>query len=140
MRQVGQNWPPAPALVTSEGGFPYILFFIALLIRSLFVLVFFEVFVLRLALVSIIIVLFVELLAHSAANEAPDCRIVDQMFACWTVERLRRTVRRSAAKGIIEASLLDRARSQKGDDRLMRLVAGIKAAPAPTLAADRCPA
>jgi tryptophan-rich sensory protein len=52
----------------------YILFFIALLIRSLFVLVFFEVFVLRLALVSIIIVLFVELLAHSAANEACTAR------------------------------------------------------------------
>jgi hypothetical protein len=28
----------------------------------------------------------------------------------WTVERLRRTVRRLADEGIIEASLLDRAR------------------------------
>jgi DNA invertase Pin-like site-specific DNA recombinase len=46
----------------------------------------------------------------------------------WTVERLRRTVRRLADEGIIEASLLDRARPQHSDDRLVRLVAGIKAA------------
>jgi DNA invertase Pin-like site-specific DNA recombinase len=46
----------------------------------------------------------------------------------WTVERLRRTVRRLANEGIIEASLLDRARPQQSDDRLVRLVAGIKAA------------
>ena len=52
----------------------------------------------------------------------------------WTVERLRRTVRRLAAEGIVEASLLDRARPQGGDDRLIRLVAGIKtAAPDRTL-------
>ena len=31
----------------------------------------------------------------------------------WTVERLRRTVRRLAAEGIVEASLLDRARPQQ---------------------------
>jgi DNA invertase Pin-like site-specific DNA recombinase len=48
--------------------------------------------------------------------------------AYWTVERLRRTVRRLASEGIIEATLLDRARPQLGDDRLIRLVAGIKAA------------
>ena len=46
----------------------------------------------------------------------------------WTTERLRRTVRRLAAEGIVEANLLDRARPQPGDDRLIRLVAGIKAA------------
>ena len=46
----------------------------------------------------------------------------------WTVERLRRTVRRLASEGIVPASLLDRARPQAGDDRLIRLVAGIKAA------------
>jgi len=46
----------------------------------------------------------------------------------WTVERLRRTVRRLADEGIIEARLLERARPQPGDDRLIRLVAGIKAA------------
>src|ERR1700691_436278 len=46
----------------------------------------------------------------------------------WTVERLRRTVRRLADEGIIEASLLDSARPQQSDDRLVRLVAGIKAA------------
>jgi DNA invertase Pin-like site-specific DNA recombinase len=46
----------------------------------------------------------------------------------WTVERLRRTVRRLVTEGILEASLLDRARPQRGDDRLIRLVAGIKAA------------
>jgi DNA invertase Pin-like site-specific DNA recombinase len=52
----------------------------------------------------------------------------------WTVERLRRTVRRLAAEGIVETSLLDRARPQGGDDRLIRLVAGIKtAAPDRTL-------
>jgi DNA invertase Pin-like site-specific DNA recombinase len=48
--------------------------------------------------------------------------------ATWTVERLRRTVRRLVTEGIIEASLLDRARPQTGDDRLVRLIAGIKAA------------
>ena len=46
----------------------------------------------------------------------------------WTVERLRRTVRQLASEGIIEATLLDRARRRPGDDRLIRLVAGIKAA------------
>ncbi len=46
----------------------------------------------------------------------------------WTVERLRRTVRRLANEGIVEASLLERARPQHSDDRLVRLVAGIKAA------------
>jgi DNA invertase Pin-like site-specific DNA recombinase len=46
----------------------------------------------------------------------------------WTVERLRRTVRRLAGEGIVEATLLERARPQTGDDRLVRLVAGIKAA------------
>ncbi len=46
----------------------------------------------------------------------------------WTVERLRRTVRQLAAEGIVEPSLLDRAQRQQGDDRLVRLVAGIKAA------------
>jgi DNA invertase Pin-like site-specific DNA recombinase len=48
--------------------------------------------------------------------------------ANWTVERLRRTVRRLVTEGILEASLLDRARPQRSDDRLIRLVAGIKAA------------
>jgi len=46
----------------------------------------------------------------------------------WTVERLRRTVRRLAAEGIVEAKLLDRAQRQGGDDRLVRLVANIAAA------------
>jgi len=46
----------------------------------------------------------------------------------WTVERLRRTVKRLAQEGIVEATLLGRARRQCGDDRLVRLVAGIKAA------------
>jgi hypothetical protein len=46
----------------------------------------------------------------------------------WTVERLRRTVRRLVTEGILEASLLDRAQPKPGDDRLIRLVAGIKAA------------
>jgi hypothetical protein len=46
----------------------------------------------------------------------------------WTVERLRRTVKRLSDEGIIEASLLGRARPQQSDNRLVRLVAGIKAA------------
>jgi len=46
----------------------------------------------------------------------------------WTVERLRRTVKRLAAESIIETTLLGRARQQRSDDRLVRLVAGIKAA------------
>jgi DNA invertase Pin-like site-specific DNA recombinase len=54
--------------------------------------------------------------------------------AKWTTERLRRTVRRLAAEGIVEDSLLDRARPQRRDDRLIRLIAGIKeAAPDRTL-------
>lgn len=48
--------------------------------------------------------------------------------AQWTVERLRRTVQRLANEGIVEARLLERAPSQSGDQRLTRLVAGIKAA------------
>src|SRR3954451_6791064 len=48
--------------------------------------------------------------------------------AVWTVERLRRTVRRLAAEGIVKADLLDRARPQGGADRLVRLVAGIRTA------------
>ncbi len=46
----------------------------------------------------------------------------------WTVERLRRTVRRLVNEGIVEASLLGRARPQQSDHRLVRLIAGIKAA------------
>ncbi len=46
----------------------------------------------------------------------------------WTVERLRRTVWRLASEGIVQDTLLNRARPQPGDDRLIRLVAGIKAA------------
>jgi DNA invertase Pin-like site-specific DNA recombinase len=46
----------------------------------------------------------------------------------WTIERLRRTVRRLVAEGIVETKLLDRARRHGGDDRLVRLVANIAAA------------
>jgi hypothetical protein len=46
----------------------------------------------------------------------------------WTVERLRRTIRRLVAEGIAEAGLLDRARRRSGDDGLVRLVANIAAA------------
>ena len=62
-------------------------------------------------------------------------RVLNQgQGATWTVERLRRTVRRLAGEGIIEASLLGRSRPQQSDDRLVRLVAGIKtAAPDRTL-------
>jgi hypothetical protein len=48
--------------------------------------------------------------------------------AAWTVERLRRTVRRLVSERIVEANLLDRAPPRRGGDRLVRLVAGIKAA------------
>jgi hypothetical protein len=57
------------------------------------------------------------------------CRVLNRGAAArWTVERLRRTVRRLASEGIVETHLLNRARPQSGDDRLIRLVAGIKAA------------
>ncbi len=46
----------------------------------------------------------------------------------WTVERLRRTVRRLAAEGLVDNNLMGRSPPQRGDDRLVRLVAGIKAA------------
>jgi hypothetical protein len=46
----------------------------------------------------------------------------------WTAERLRRTVRRLVAEGIAEPLLLQRAPPQGGDERLIRLVAGIAAA------------
>ena len=46
----------------------------------------------------------------------------------WTVERLRRTVKRLVTEGIVEPTLLDRAHPQPSDDRLIQLVAGIKAA------------
>lgn len=46
----------------------------------------------------------------------------------WTVERLRRTVRRLATEGIVEQGLLGRAPPPTGSDRLVRLVGGIAAA------------
>src|ERR1700761_171903 len=46
----------------------------------------------------------------------------------WTVERLHRTVLRPVTEGLVEARLLERARRQSGDDRLIRLGAGIRAA------------
>jgi DNA invertase Pin-like site-specific DNA recombinase len=48
--------------------------------------------------------------------------------ASWTAERLRRTVRLLVSEGIVEATLMGRAPRQPGDDRLVRLVAGIAAA------------
>ncbi len=50
------------------------------------------------------------------------------------MERLRRTVRRLVAEGLAEPALLGRAKPQRRDDRLIRLVAGIRvAAPHHTL-------
>ena len=46
----------------------------------------------------------------------------------WTAERLCRTVRLLVTEGIVEATLVGRAPHQPGDDRLVRLVAGIAAA------------
>lgn len=54
--------------------------------------------------------------------------------AAWTPERLRRTVRRLAREGIVEADLLDPARRGPADERLVAVVAGIAiAAPGMTL-------
>jgi hypothetical protein len=56
-------------------------------------------------------------------------RVLNRITAStWTVERLRRTVRRLVSEGLVEAKLLDWAPRQPGDDRLTRLVAGIAAA------------
>lgn len=46
----------------------------------------------------------------------------------WTVERLRRTVRRLVDEGIVEPAVVGRAQRAAGDDRLVRLVANIAAA------------
>ncbi len=51
---------------------------------------------------------------------------------CWTTERLRRTVRRLVAEGIVERGLMDRSPRRKANERLIVLVAGIAAA-APNL-------
>jgi hypothetical protein len=52
----------------------------------------------------------------------------------WTIERLRRTVCRLIAEGIVEADLLAPAPRKPAGDRLMVLVAGIaRAAPEHTL-------
>ena len=61
-------------------------------------------------------------------NRAPAAASGQAHGRPWTVERLRRTVRRLAAEGLVEAGLLARAKPQHRDDRLVRLVAGIKAA------------
>jgi DNA invertase Pin-like site-specific DNA recombinase len=55
-------------------------------------------------------------------------RVLNRGEAHWTVERLRRTVKRLVGEGIVEARLLDRAQPQPSDDRLIRLIAGIRAA------------
>lgn len=61
-------------------------------------------------------------------------RVLNHAGADWTVERLRRTVRRLAGEGIVESTLLGRAPRRRADDRLVRLVAGIAtAAPDRTL-------
>jgi hypothetical protein len=45
----------------------------------------------------------------------------------WTVERLRRSVRRLVAEGWTDASVLDRAARKDSDERLIRVIAGIRA-------------
>jgi DNA invertase Pin-like site-specific DNA recombinase len=62
----------------------------------------------------------------SAKPEA--CASATPEVRAWTVEKLRRTVQRLAREGIVEPDRLGRARRQNGDDRLVRLVAGLKAA------------
>lgn len=46
----------------------------------------------------------------------------------WTVERLRRAVKRYVRDGLIEAQVLDRAPKRDEDDRLLAIVAAIKGA------------
>ena len=56
-------------------------------------------------------------------------RVLNRTAArAWTVERLRRTVRRLVAEGLAEPALLGRAPAQQADQRLVRLVAGIATA------------
>lgn len=55
-------------------------------------------------------------------------RVLNGDGAGWTAERLRRTVRRLVSEGLLDASLMERAPRPQGDDRLIRLVAGIAAA------------
>ncbi len=67
-------------------------------------------------------------------NRGQDASSAKPGVRAWTVERLRRTVKRLATEGIVDAALLGRARQQRGNDRLVQLVAGIKtAAPDRTL-------
>ncbi len=67
-------------------------------------------------------------------NRGQDASSAKPGVRAWTVERLRRTVKRLATEGIVDAALLGCARQQRGNDRLVRLVAGIKtAAPDRTL-------
>jgi hypothetical protein len=66
--------------------------------------------------------------------DAPWVDVARMLGAEWTAERLRRTVKRLVADGLADAVLLGRAPSQVSDDRLVRLVSGIKtAAPHRTL-------
>ncbi|MBM9595075.1 recombinase family protein [Roseitranquillus sediminis] len=46
----------------------------------------------------------------------------------WTVERLTRAVKRYVADGLLDATVLGRARPRNADDRLMAIVAGIAGA------------
>lgn len=61
-------------------------------------------------------------------------RVLNQGKETWTAERLRRSVQLLIDHGAAESVLMDRAPRQEGDDRLMKLVSGIKdAAPNRTL-------
>jgi hypothetical protein len=46
----------------------------------------------------------------------------------WTVERLRRAVRRLVKEHLVEPYLIERARRKPSEDRLMTLVVGISMA------------
>lgn len=67
---------------------------------------------------------------HSRGNVVGvlDRELGERDAARRTAERLHPTVRCLAAGGLVEASLLSHAQPQCADDRLLRLVAGIKAA------------
>jgi hypothetical protein len=67
--------------------------------------------------------------AQQASPATPEvCASATPEVRAWTVEKLRRTVQRLARESTVEPDLLGRARRQNGDDRLVRLVASIKAA------------
>ena len=59
--------------------------------------------------------------SSTAARKAPPC-------PRWSVERLKRAVKRFVTKGLADAALLRPATRKSGSKRLLTLVAGVKRA------------